>query len=48
MIQFKQTSVQEEDEEVEIFEYQPVLGIELYIQMEDIMKQSVYLDEQLN
>lgn len=27
-----------DSDEIEVFEYQPVLGIELYIQMEEIMK----------
>ena len=36
------------DAEVEIFEYSPVLDIGLYIQMEEILKQSVYLEEGLD
>lgn len=36
-----------ESMEADIFEYSPILSIELYIQMEEIMKQSVYIDENL-
>lgn len=45
---FSKHSNQLDDSSEDAFEYSPILSIELYIQMEEIMKQSVYLDEQLS
>lgn len=48
MLHFLNHHLTDFNEDLEVFEYRPVLGIQLYIQMEDIMKQSLYLDENLS
>lgn len=48
LMNFSPHTTDGEDDAIEIFGYEPVLGIDLYIQLEDIMKQTLYVKEGLS